>query len=264
MTTCPKAGLMYYYEAMAGHSKWANIKHKKAAADKKRGATFTKLARLVEVAAKGGPDPDMNFRLKLAVSKAREANMPAANIDKAIRKGAGLDSDKSSIEEISYEGMGPGNESFIIESVTDNKNRTVAELRNIFTKAGGALGNSGSVAWQFSQKGILEVTKKPGDDQELALIDSGAEDFNDLGNTYLVHTEPKELNTVKQNLTNQGFEVIDAKLAMIPSTPTVVSDPSVARKVISLIETLEDHDDIDQVYTNFEIDDSISQEIENQ
>ena len=247
---------------MAGHSKWANIKHKKAAADKKRGATFTKLARLIEVAAKGGPDPDMNFRLKLAVSKAREANMPAANIDKAIKKGAGLDSDKSSIEEISYEGMGPGNVAFMIDSVTDNKNRTVAELRNMFTKAGGALGNSGSVAWQFAQKGILEVKKNKSEDQELIFIDSGAEDITDLGDSYELQTDPKELNNVKQSLTDSGQEVIDAKLAMVATSSVTVKDVATAKKIMNLIETIEDHDDIDQVYTNFEIDESISADLD--
>ena len=245
---------------MSGHSKWANIKHKKEATDKKRGATFTKLARLIEVAAKGGPDPDMNFRLKLAVTKAREANMPAANIDKAIRKGAGLDSDKSQIEEIVYEGMGPGNVAFMIESLTDNKNRTVSELRNIFNKAGGTLGNSGSVAWQFAQKGILTI-KKTGPDQELAIIDAGADDLVELDDVYEVQTDPKDLNLVKQSLVEAGMLVEDAKLAQVPTATTKVESPEIAKKVIALIETLEEHDDVDQVYTNFEIGDEIAAQL---
>lgn len=246
---------------MAGHSKWANIKHKKAAQDAKRGATFTKLARLIEVAAKSGPDPEMNFRLKLAVSKAREANMPAANIDKAIRKGAGLDSDKSQIEEITYEGVGPGNVAFIIESLTDNKNRTVSELRNIFNKAGGSLGNSGAVSWQFENVGLLTM-KKTSSDLELVIIESGAKDFTDLEDAYEVQTEPKDLNNVKQALVSSGAEVEDAKLAMVATQSAKVTEESVARKVIDLIDTLESHDDVAQVYTNFEIDEALASKLD--
>ena len=242
---------------MAGHSKWANIKHKKAATDAKKGATFTKIARLIEVAAKGGPDPDMNFRLKLAVQKAREANMPAANVDKAIRKGAGLDSDKSSIEEIVYEGIGPGNVAIIVEALTDNKNRTVSDLRTIFNKAGGSLGNTGSVAWQFQHRGILTVSKTSDPDAlELALIDAGALDVQDAGDSFEVHTDPKDLNQVKQTLTSQNIIVADAKLGMVPTGLTTIADPALAKKIINLLEAIEDHDDVVQVFTNFEIADS--------
>ena len=242
---------------MAGHSKWANIKHKKAATDAKKGATFTKIARLIEVAAKSGPDPEMNFRLKLAVQKAREANMPATNVDKAIRKGAGLDSDKSQIEEITYEGAGPSNVAFIIEAITDNRNRTVSELRNIFTKAGGTLGNTGSVSWQFVNHGILIVKKKNADD-ELTIIDAGAIDVQDLGEAWEVHTEPKDLNAVKTALLQAQLVVEDAKLAMVPTTMATISDIAVARKIMALIDTIESNEDVDQVFTNFDIDDSIA------
>lgn len=246
---------------MSGHSKWSTIKHKKAATDAKRGAAFTKIARLIEVAAKSGPDPEMNFRLKLAVQKAREANMPAANVDKAIRKGAGLDADKSSIEEITYEGVGPGNVAIMIEALTDNKNRTVASLRNIFTKAGGNLGNSGSVAWQFQSRGILSVAK--GDpDLELKLIEAGADDINEYDDEFEVHTKPNELNAVKQQLAANGIEVKEAKLALVPTSMTKLTDAQIARRAIALIETLEDDDDVDQVYSNLEVDDSILGEIE--
>lgn len=245
---------------MSGHSKWSTIKHKKAATDAKKGATFTKIARLIEVAAKSGPDPEMNFRLKLAVQKAREANMPAVNVEKAIRKGAGLDADKSQIEEITYEGVGPGNVAFVIETLTDNKNRTVSELRNIFTKAGGSLGNSGSVAWQFSNRGIL-LTKKKNSDDELTIIDAGAIDLNDLGDTWEIHTEPKDLNAVKTALADAGFNIEDAKLAMVPNSTVTISDLSVAKKVMTLIETIEDNEDVDQVFTNFDIADDIASQL---
>lgn len=245
---------------MSGHSKWSTIKHKKAATDAKKGATFTKLARLIEVAAKSGADPEMNFRLKLAVSKAREANMPAANVDKAIRKGAGLDADKSQIEEITYEGVGPGNVAFMIEALTDNKNRTVSELRNIFTKAGGSLGNSGAVAWQFASRGLLTVNKK-NDEDELTIIDAGALDLTDLGDAYEVQTDPKDLNAVKVALTNAGMNVEDARLAMVPTTLVQITDLNTARKVMALIDTVESSDDVDQVFTNFDIDEAIADQL---
>jgi YebC/PmpR family DNA-binding regulatory protein len=245
---------------MSGHSKWSTIKHKKAATDAKKGATFTKLGRLIEVAAKGGPDPEMNFRLKLAVSKAREANMPAANIDKAIRKGAGLDADKSQIEEITYEGVGPGNVAFMIETLTDNKNRSVSDLRTIFTKGGGTLGNSGSVAWQFANRGLLTVKKKSPDD-ELTIIDAGALDLTDVGDAWEVQTEAKDLNAVKTALTNAGMNVEDAKLAMVPTNMVKISDIAVARKVMALIDNIEDNEDVSQVFTNFDIDESIAEDL---
>lgn len=245
---------------MSGHSKWSTIKHKKAATDAKKGATFTKIARLIEVAAKSGPDPEMNFRLKLAVQKAREANMPAVNVEKAIRKGAGLDADKSQIEEITYEGVGPGNVAFVIETLTDNKNRTVSELRNIFTKAGGSLGNSGSVAWQFSNRGIL-IAKKKNSDDELAIIDAGASDLNDLGDAWEIYTEPKDLNAVKTALSGSGFVIEDAKLAMVPNSTVTITDINLAKKVMTLIDTIEDNEDVDQVFTNFDVEDDIANQL---
>lgn len=242
---------------MSGHSKWSTIKHKKAITDAKRGASFTKIARLIEVAAKGGPDPEMNPRLKLAIQKGRAINMPANNIEKAIKKGAGLDTDKSQIEEITYEGVGPGNVAFMVETITDNKNRTVSELRNIFNKAGGSLGNSGSVAWQFASRGVITVPKR-GEDLELTLIDAGAIDVIDLGDAFEVHTEPRDLNLVKQNLTVTKVDIAEDKLALIPNSVTVVADSAIAKKVAQLIETLEDNDDVAQVYTNFEVDEKIA------
>jgi YebC/PmpR family DNA-binding regulatory protein len=241
---------------MSGHSKWSTIKRKKGALDAKKGAEFTKLARLIEVAAKTGGDPNMNFRLKLAVQKARSANMPMANIDKAIRKGAGLDKDKSTIEEIMYEGLGPANVAVMIHSLTDNKNRTVSDLRNLFAKAGGSLGNSGAVAWQFVNKGILVVPK--GDpDLELKAIEAGADDIQDQGDVWEIYTQPTQLNQVKQALITAGVNITEDKLALVPTTLVKITDVSTAQKVIQFMEALEDSEDVSEVFSNFDIDENI-------
>lgn len=245
---------------MSGHSKWSTIKRKKGALDAKKGAEFTKLARLIEVAAKGGADPTMNFRLKLAVQKAKSANMPSANIDKAVRKGAGLDKDKSSIEEIMYEGLGPGGVAIMVHSLTDNKNRTVSDLRNLFTKYGGNLGNSGSVAWQFANKGILIVSK--GDpDLELKAIDAGAEDIQDLGDVWEIYTAPTSLNQVKQALLASGVSIQEDKLALVPTTTVKLTDAVLAQKILNFMEALEDNEDVAEVFSNFDIDENIIQEL---
>jgi len=245
---------------MSGHSKWSTIKRKKGALDAKKGAEFTKLARLIEVAAKSGADPDMNFRLKLAIQKAKSANMPSANVDKAIRKGAGLDKDKSSIEEVMYEGLGPGGVAVMVHALTDNKNRTVSDLRNLFMKAGGSLGNSGSVAWQFANRGILTVAK--GDsDLELKAIDAGAKDIQDQGDVWEVYTNPTELNQVKQALITAGVNITEDKLALVPTNLVQVTDSSTAQKVLQLMDALEDNEDVAEVFSNFDIDDNILQSL---
>lgn len=243
---------------MSGHSKWANIKHRKGAQDAKRSALFSKLARLVEVAARGNADPGTNFKLKLAIQKAKAVNMPAASIEKAIRKGAGLDKEASNIEEVTYEGIGPGNVAIIVQTLTDNKNRTVSELRNIFTKKGGSFGTP--VSWQFKSKGVI-VVPKGGADLELKLIDAGAEEIEDLGDVYEIHTDPKNLNQTKQNLVAAGIPVTSDQLSLIPVQTVRVADPETARKVLDLIESLEDHDDVTEVSANFDIDDSIIREL---
>jgi len=241
---------------MSGHSKWSTIKHKKAVTDAKRGAAFTKLARLIEVAAKSGSDPDMNFKLKLAIQKARAANMPANNIDKAIKKGAGLDKDKSSIEEVMYEGLGPANVAVMVLTLTNNKNRTVSDLRNIFIKAGGSLGNAGSVAWQFANKGLITVAKTV-DNLELQLIDAGAEEVEDLGDIFEVHTDPKSLNQVKRAIEKLGVKIEEAKLAMVPIQTVKVTDANDAKKVINLMDALDENEDVADIFTNFDIDDNL-------
>jgi len=239
---------------MSGHSKWSTIKRKKGAADVKRAAEFTKLARFVEIAAKSGADPEMNFRLKLAVQKARAANMPLVNIERAIKKGSGTGADKSQTEEVLYEGSGPASIAVLVQALTDNKNRTVSELRNAFTKAGGSLGTSGSAAWQFDQKGMLVVPKNKAVD-ELALIEAGAEDLEDNGDEYEVFTDPKELNNVRQQIVDRHFEVTDSKLTMRPKSVVVLSDPVEARKALNFIDSLEEHDDVVEVWTNLDIPD---------
>ncbi len=243
---------------MSGHSKWANIKHRKGAQDAKRGAAFSKLARLVEVAARSGADPDTNFRLKLAIQKARAVNMPAANVDKAIRKGAELDKEASSIEEVTYEGIGSGNVAIIVQALTDNKNRTVSEVRNIFTKSGGNFGTP--VGWQFKSKGVI-IVPKGNENLELELIDAGAENIEDLGDSYEVHTDPKNLNQTKQKLIAAGIKVASDQLALVPTQTVRVADVATAKRVLGLIENLEDHDDVTEVFANFDIDNSIIQEL---
>lgn len=241
---------------MSGHNKWSTIKHKKAATDAKRSAAFTKLGRLIEVAAKSGPDSDMNFKLKLAIQKARAANMPVTNIDKAIKKGAGLEKDKSNIEEIMYEGLGPANVAIMVSALTDNKNRTVSALRNIFVKAGGSLGNTGSVAWQFANKGLITVPKTNAD-LELQLIDSGADEVEDLGDMFELHTDSKNLNKMKQTIEQMGIKIEEAKLAMVPTQTIKVEDVSDAKKVINLMDTLYENEDVVEVFANFDIDENL-------
>jgi YebC/PmpR family DNA-binding regulatory protein len=241
---------------MSGHSKWSTIKRKKGALDAKKGAEFTKLGRLIEVAAKAGADPNMNFRLKLAVQKAKSANMPVINIDKAIRKGSGLDKDKSNIEEIIYEGIGPANIAVMVQALTDNKNRTVSDLRNIFTKAGGSLGNSGSVAWQFANKGILIVPK--GDPElELKAIEAGVDDIQDQDDVWELQTPPTSLNQIKQALQSTGVTISEDRLALVPTSLVKIVDTNQAQKVIQFMEALEDNEDVSEVFSNFDIDESI-------
>jgi len=241
---------------MSGHSKWSTIKRKKGAKDAKRGTVFSKLARVIEVAAKGGADPDMNFKLKLAISKAKEANMPNSNIDKAIQKGSGVNKSAVSIEEVSYEGLAPGNVGVVVQAVTDNKNRTVSEIRHIFSKHGGSFGTS--VSWQFENTGILQVVKPNNlDEAELVIIDSGATDFEDTGDLLEVYTNPKDLDKVKTNLETAGLSIKSAALELVPKNKTTIQDKSAAKKAINFLEILEDHDDVSEVYSTLDVSDEI-------
>ncbi|MFH0912413.1 MAG: YebC/PmpR family DNA-binding transcriptional regulator [Patescibacteria group bacterium] len=247
---------------MSGHSKWATIKRKKGALDAKRGALFTKLVKIIEVAARGGADPTMNFKLKLAVQKAKSANVPSTTIDKAIKKGSGQDKEASKLEEVTYEGLAPGNVAVVIQALTDNKNRTVADLRSFFTKAGGSFGQP--VSWQFNHRGILQVEKVPGktDDLELAIIDAGAQDFSDAGDAIEVYTEPKLLDQVKNQLESAGFKVTSSALGLVPKNKTVIADPSMARRVLNLLDALDDYDDVTEVASTLDVPDEVLNKLE--
>lgn len=246
---------------MSGHSKWATIKRKKGALDQKRGALFTKLVKIIEVSARGGADPAMNFKLKLAVQKAKASNVPLATIDKAIKKGSGQDKEASRLEETTYEGLAPGNVAVVIQALTDNKNRTVSDLRNIFNKAGGTFGTQ--VGWQFENRGVLEINKSGNvEDLELAAIDAGASDFSDAGDMVEVYTEPKLLDQVKNKLESAGFKVTSSTLALVPKNKTVITDPNLAKRVLNFLDAIDDYDDVTEVASTLDVPDEIMAKIE--
>jgi YebC/PmpR family DNA-binding regulatory protein len=239
---------------MSGHSKWATIKRKKGAADAKRGQLFTKYAREIQLAARQGADPNFNFRLRLIVDKAKAENMPKDNIERAIKRGAGLDSEGGQLEEVAYEGYGPHGVALYIQTVTDNKNRTVSELRRALTRGGGALGESGSVAWLFEQKGLVSVAMGPKDQDkifELAL-DAGAEDVQYGDGVAEIYTLPSDLQTVRQAFIDAKYKVEDAEVIMQAKTQ-VSLNPADTLQVLNLIETLEELDDVVKVDSNLEI-----------
>ena len=248
---------------MSGHSKWATIKHKKGALDAKRGALFTKIIKELTVAAKnGGGNPDANPRLRTVLAKAKEANMPADNIDRAIKKGTG-ELPGVSYEETTYEGYGPGGVAILIEVLTDNKNRTTAEIRNILEKKGGNMSGAGSVAWQFHKKGLIVVKKETAEEDRLMSIalDAGASDFNLSGDVYEITTEPQDFENVKKAVTDAGLKTESAEVTRIPSATVKVAVLNDAKAVMGLVETLEEHDDVQNVYSNFDIPDEILQEL---
>ena len=240
---------------MAGHSKWASIKHKKKAVDAKRGALFTKLTRAITVAAReGGGDPEGNPSLALAIQKARDASMPKDNIERAIARGTGADSDADAFEAVLYEGYGPGGVAILVEALTDNRNRTGSEVRHAFTKFGGNLGEPGSVAWNFEKKGELVLDgSRYSEDDLLAAIDAGAEDVALDGDVWEIVTGPTDLQAVREALEGAGVEIESAELVQRPTTRTPVDEERV-RTLMNLIETLEDHDDVQGVHANFDVD----------
>jgi YebC/PmpR family DNA-binding regulatory protein len=240
---------------MSGHSKWASIKHKKKAVDAKRGALFTKLTRAITVAARdGGGDPDGNPALALAIQKAREASMPKDNIERAIAKGTGADADADAFESVLYEGYGPGGVAILVEVLTDNRNRTGSEVRHLFTRQGGNLGEPGSVAWQFEKKGEIVVDgTRYSEDELLPAIDAGAEDVSLDGDVWEIVTGPTDVNAVREALAAEGVEIESAALVQRPTTRTPV-DEDHARSLLRLIEALEDHDDVQAVHANFDVD----------
>jgi len=241
---------------MSGHSKWSSIKHKKGAADAKRGQLFTKLTRALIVAAKdGGPDPAANLALQNAIEKARAASMPKDNIERAIARGSGTGADAASYEHISYEGYGPGGVAVYVDVLTDNRNRTAGEVRHIFARHDGNLAESGAVAWLFERKGVVLVDRDSTDEDELTLAaaDAGAEDVAGEGSSFEVTCAPEDLNAVREALETAGIAVSDAEVTMLPKTTVEIDDESVARKVLKLIDGLEENDDVQDVYANFDI-----------
>jgi len=239
---------------MSGHSKWASIKHKKGAADAKRGKLFTKLARAITVAARdGGPDPDGNPALATAVQKARDASMPKDNIQRAIDRGSGVGIDAAAIESVLFEGYGPGGAAILVETLTDNRNRTSADVRHAFSKHHGSLGEPGSVAWIFEKRGVVVVDgERYGEDDLIAAIDAGAEDVREDGEQLRVICEPGDLATVHEALEAAGVEVESAEPAMEPKS-TVLVKGSEAEWLLKLVDTLEEHDDVDAVHANFDV-----------
>jgi YebC/PmpR family DNA-binding regulatory protein len=241
-------------EIMSGHSKWATIKRKKGAADAKRGQMFTKLARELQLAAREGADPNFNFRLRLIIDKAKAENMPKDNIDRAIKRGAGIGGDGVVLEEVTYEGYGPHGVAIYIQTVTDNKNRTVSDIRRALTRGGGALGESGSVGWLFDSKGYIAVDMAGRDQDkvfELAL-DAGADDVQFGEEIADVYTAPADLQAVRQAFVDAKYKLESAELTMIPQTSVSLS-PADTLQVMNLVEVLEDLDDVAKVYSNLEI-----------
>ncbi|MBZ4687997.1 MAG: hypothetical protein PWQ96_1945 [Clostridia bacterium] len=252
---------------MAGHSKWANIKHRKAKADAKKGKVFTKLAKEIMVAAKnGGGDPDSNIRLKSAIQKAKDENMPNDNIERAIKKGTG-DIEGVNYEEVTYEGYGPDGVAIYLNILTDNRNRTAGEIRHIFSKNGGNLGESGCVAWMFEKKGYisLEMENCPLDEETLMLtaIEANAEDVSVEDGTAEIITSPEEYENVRNALISQGVENFSVvEITMLPQNTVTLNDEKTASQMLRLMDALEEHDDVQAVYANYEIPDEVMEKIE--
>jgi YebC/PmpR family DNA-binding regulatory protein len=248
---------------MSGHSKWATIKHKKAANDKARAKVFAKILRQVEVAAReGGGDPEANPTLRTMYQKARDNSIPMDTIDRAVKRGTG-DLDGVTYSEITYEGYAPGSVAVMVEVLTDNRNRTGAEIRNIFTRNGGSTSEPGAVAWQFDRKGQVIVGRAADEDElMLAALDAGAEDIVDDGDSWRVMTPPNDLHAVRSALDDGGFPVETADLTMVPQSTIALDTAESAKKVLRLIDALDDHDDVQAVHANFDIPDSILETVE--
>ncbi len=240
---------------MSGHSKWASIKHKKAIVDTRRGAAFTKLSRAITVAAKeGGGDPDMNARLGLAVQKAKDASMPKDNIERAIAKGTGAGADAAALEDVVYEGYGPNGVAMLVEAVTDNRNRTGADVRHTFSKFGGSLGEPGSVAYLFDKTGLVVVDgKRYSEDDLMVAIDAGAQDIALDEDVFEITCDPSELTAVRDALTEAGIEIETFEVTQQPKT-RVPLDEEQAVKLLKLVDALEEQDDVDTVHANFDVD----------
>ena len=241
---------------MSGHSKWHSIKHKKGAADAKRGKLFSKLSRAIIVAAKeGGGDPAGNLALQNAIEKARSYSMPKENIERAIARGSGADADAAAFEPIVYEGYGPSGVAVLVEALTDNRNRTASEVRHVFTKNDGNLGTSGAVAWLFERRGVVLVAADGADEDELTLAaaEGGADDVARDGSSFQVVSAPESLPAVREAVEAAGFAIESAELTMVPKTTVEVEDESAAKKILRLMDALEENDDVQDVFSNFDI-----------
>ncbi len=237
---------------MSGHSKWNSIKHQKAVADSRRGAAFTKLSNLITVAAKqGGGDPEMNFKLRLAIAKAKAASMPMANIDRAIARGTGQGGG-AQVEEVLYEGYGPGGVGIIVEVATDNRNRAASDVRNAFTKYGGRMAEAGAVKFQFDQRGIIELGEA-GEAAELVAIEAGADDIASEDGRLYVYTAPTQLEAVRTKLAAAGQLVNSAELSFVPRQTITVTDEKAAGQLLRIMEALDELDDVSETYANFEL-----------
>ena len=248
---------------MSGHSKWSTIKRKKGAADAKRGRIFTRLIKEITVAARmGGGDPEGNPRLRSAIATAKSENMPKDNIERAIKKGTG-ELEGAVYEEISYEGYGPGGVAVLVDCMTDNKNRTVADIRHAFSKSGGNLGETGCVSWMFDKKGSIMVEKDNIDEEELMdkALEAGAEDVIEEDNVYQVITAPEDFETVREALEADGIKFVEAAVTMIPQNVVEITDEKPARQILKLLESLEDHDDVQSVSSNFDISDELMEAV---
>ena len=248
---------------MAGHSKWANIKYRKAAQDSKRGKLFQKLVRAIIMAAReGGGDPSYNVALRNAIEKAKAANVPMENIQKAIKRGTG-ELEGASYEHVIYEGYGPGGVAILVEATTDNRNRTASEMRFIFTRHGGSLGEVGCVSWLFEKRGAIYITSKVDEDELLlTAAEAGALDIENEDSSFIVYTEPTDLSKVSEFLAQKGYPIDRCEIVMVPKTTVPVTNSNEASKLLKLLDTLEEHEDVQNVYANFDIPDEICEQVE--
>lgn len=237
---------------MSGHSKWATIKHQKGANDAKRGQLFTRLGNAIAIAAKTGGDPSMNPTLAMAIDKARAANMPMSNIERSIKRGSG-ELGGQQIEQLMFEGYGPGGIGIIVETATDNHNRTSAEVRAAFSKHGGNLAATGAVSFQFSRKGLLLVKSELTDDALMAMLEAGAEDVGSGEGELVVYTPAKELAKVRTAISAAGYEIIESNLAFVPNSLIEISDKNVLKRIENLLEAIEDQSDVTEIYSNFDV-----------
>lgn len=251
---------------MSGHSKWATIKHAKAITDARRGQAFTKLTKEIIVAARqGGGDPEGNFRLRIAIQRAKDQNMPNDNIERAIKRGTGGVGEGDQVDEVTYEGYGPGGSAILLQAMTDNRNRTASAIRAVFTKSGGNLAQSGAVSWQFEQRAVVVASTPPGKAEDLAMaaIDAGAQDFETDGDTLHVYSPVAVLEQIRRTLTSLGATIKSSEISMLPKTPMTLDDHA-ARQTLKLLDRLEELDDVQKVYSNADFPDKVLDEYRNE